>query len=135
MLDVGIGFQLGVGRDQPVVASDLDAVPGEEHDCHFDAACASAELEQRPAHFIEAEVFQPAHRKSQSSERRRDVACVVGRVAQRPDMPVGAVPDHERHAVLGPARLRRKHDEEEKRGCDSGRAPWDAKPRRATLHE
>ena len=102
-------LQLGIDRDQPVLAADLHAVAGKEHHRDLGPARALAELEQCTPHVVEGGISDAAHRKAQALERRRDVAGVVGRIGQHRHVAIGAVADHQGDAGLGVGRLRTQH--------------------------
>ena len=63
-----IDLELGINRDQLVLASNLHAVTGEKRDRHFCIGCLVPEIEQGPTHIVEAGIHHRPYQKSQTLE-------------------------------------------------------------------
>ena len=101
MIGGEIGLELGIDRDEPVLAADLHAVAGEEHHGDFGRPRPLAEVDQRAPHVLERPIGDAAHREAETLERRRDVAGIVARVGKDRHVAVGAVADDQSDPRLG----------------------------------
>ena len=118
---VHVAFQARIHRDQVVDAVHLDAVARVEHQRHIRAGAPPRERAQRFGQLPPIGVELGGHLEPEPPQRGRHVGRVVVRVRQPPDVCVGAVAHHQRHASIG-ERDRRHRDHDERQN----------KPRRAT---
>ena len=115
-LDVHLGFQVGVDRQQIIGAVHRDAVAGIKEQRHIGAFALLAELEQLRRHGVAAEVGALDHVEADVSQHPRHRPGVDRRVRKLRDVLVGGVADHEGDAPVG---VRRVAGEQEgrKRHC------------------
>ena len=107
--DRGIAHQLflpfgrrrHVGRQQIVLARDLEAVAGIEEERGVAGLDRPVESEQRLGEFLPALVLGDHHREAELLQRIAHGAGIVDRLVQLRHVPVFVVADHERDALFG----------------------------------
>ena len=128
--------RVGIGRQQPVVAGDLDAVAGEIDQRHIGAGAVVAKILERAAHPLEVAVGLQRHLEAKLLEHVADRLGVVDRVVELADVLVAVLADDQRHAPFG---RRRAGNERQDDGTDdtqniptralsrtlSSQEPWD----------
>ncbi|BBO06694.1 hypothetical protein SG09_60440 [Bradyrhizobium ottawaense] len=99
--DIGIGFQRGVGRNEIIVAVQLDPVAGIIDDGDVGLARLAAELAQGLAHVDDAQVELDVHGvEAGLPEHASDQRGVVHRIGQPGHALVGGIADDESHALF-----------------------------------
>ena len=105
-----------VHRDEAIDAVHLDAVTRVEDQRDVRPRALPRELTQRLGQLLPVGVELGRHLEPETPQCRRDVSRVVVRIRQPPDVGVGAVAHHQRHAAIGQDnRRRREHDERQAR--------------------
>jgi hypothetical protein len=103
-LDVHLGFEVGIDRQQVVGAVDGDAVAGIEEHGDVGTLGLLAELEQLGCHRVAAEVGAFDDLEADIAQHPGHRLGVDRRVRKRRDAPVGGVADHEGDALVGESR-------------------------------
>ncbi len=102
VVDVGIALEPGIDRNQVIGAVDLHAVAGIIDDGDIGIARLVGKVPQRPPHLERGQIVARHHDVEFGVlEHRRDGGGIPDRVAQRRDVLVGGVADHQRDALFG----------------------------------
>ena len=102
VIDVGIVLQLGIDRNEVIVAVDLDAVTGVIDDGDVGAAGLGAEIPQRPPHVLGRQVVAGIDDGEAGLLEGLDQKVgVVGGVGELGRALIGRIAHHQRHALVG----------------------------------
>ncbi|MHC2686353.1 hypothetical protein ACVJDU_007917 [Bradyrhizobium diazoefficiens] len=104
-LDVHLGFEVGVDRQQVIGAVHSDAVAGIKEKRHIGAFALLAELEQLRRHGVAAEVAALDHVEADIAQHPCHRPGVDRGVWKLWDILVGGVADHEGNALVGERRV------------------------------
>ena len=129
-LDVHLGFDVGVDRQQVVGAADRDAVAGVEEHGDVGALRALAEIEQLLGHLVAGEVGAFDDLEADIAQRGGHRLGVHRRVRKLGHVLVGAVADHEGDALVGKcaaSAVNNMQIRERRRVRCASEIPWESK--------
>ena len=93
--------RIGIRRQQPVLAADLDAMAGEKNQRHVGAGRLIAKIRKGAAHPHQVAVGLEENLEAERRQRVFDGAGVVDGVGERPQRRVAIGAEDKRHATLG----------------------------------
>ncbi len=102
-IDIALGCETRVGRDEVVLASNLQAVAGIEEQCHFSARQLLVELADQALHRALVEVHPIKHHEPQPLQSGCNIGRIVQRILELGGLLIGGIADHQSDAVAGSA--------------------------------